>query len=74
MPAQMMYAMATGKIFKIPIIVRHFPLTSSTHSTKLTTTTAIEQNPIITRSIIKSSSESQNPSRKPEEEKRINDC
>lgn len=39
---------ATGRMFKIPMIVRHFPLTSSTHSTKDTTTTAIDAKPMIT--------------------------
>lgn len=42
--------MATGKMFNMPIIVRHLPETSSTTNTKLTTVTVIDANPIITRS------------------------
>lgn len=37
-------------MFNMPIIVRHLPDTSSTTSTKLTTVTVIDANPIITRS------------------------
>lgn len=51
-PAVSTYVTATGKIFKMPIIVRHLPETNSTTSTKLTTATVIEANPIITRSVI----------------------
>lgn len=51
-PAVSTYVMATGKIFKMPIIVRHLPDTNSTTSTKLTTATVIEANPIITRSVM----------------------
>lgn len=42
--------MATGSTFSMPIMVRHLPETSSTTSTKLTTVTVIDANPIITRS------------------------
>lgn len=48
-------------MFKIPMIVLHFPLTSSTHSTKDTTTTAILAKPMITLPIIYISMLSQNP-------------
>lgn len=51
-PAVITYVTATGTIFKMPIIVRHLPETNSTTSTKLTTATVIEANPIITRSVI----------------------
>jgi len=42
--------MATGRMLRMPITVRHLPETSSTTSTKLTTVTVIDANPIITRS------------------------
>lgn len=43
------YVTATGRIFRIPTTVRHLPETNSTTSTKLTTATVIEANPIMTR-------------------------
>lgn len=60
MPAMIMYDMATGRIANIPIIVRHFPLTSSTTSTKLTIVTPIDANPIIILIIMNISSELEN--------------
>lgn len=48
-PAIKIYETATGNISNTPIIVRHFPLTSSTTSTKLTIVTPIDAKPRIIR-------------------------
>uniref|UniRef100_A0A8W7PU68 Uncharacterized protein n=1 Tax=Anopheles coluzzii TaxID=1518534 RepID=A0A8W7PU68_ANOCL len=60
------HAKATGSMLRMPMIVRYRPLTSSTTSTKLTTATDIEANPITTRRAMYSSSDVTNPSAKPQ--------
>lgn len=48
-PAMRIYDIGTGKIFKMPVMVRHLPETNSTTRTKLTTVTVIEAKPARTR-------------------------
>lgn len=45
MTAMRIYEIGTGKIFKMPVMVRHLPETNSTTRTKLTTVTVMEAKP-----------------------------
>lgn len=64
-PAIKIYDTATGNISNIPIIVRHFPLTSSTTSTKLTIVTPIDANPRIIRNTMNIGNDVENATRIP---------